>query len=60
MAFRVNQTAQAKRDLDVILGWLLAQYAGESGLRWFQGLKEAVPSLSELPKRCPLAPEMRT
>jgi hypothetical protein len=48
MAFRVNQTTQAKHDLDIILGWLLAQYAGETGLRWFQGLKEAVASLSEL------------
>lgn len=57
MAFRVNQTTQAKHDLDVILEWLLGQYAGESGLRWFHGLRKAVASLSELPRRCPLAPE---
>jgi plasmid stabilization system protein ParE len=57
MAFRVNQTTEAKHDLDIILGWLLAQHAGESGLRWFQGLREAVASLSEFPRRCPLAPE---
>jgi hypothetical protein len=35
MAFRVKQTAQAERDLDGILDWLLAQQAGEAGLRWF-------------------------
>jgi plasmid stabilization system protein ParE len=57
MAFRVRQTAQADYDLDIILEWLLAQQAGEAGLRWFRKLKEAVTSLSELPERCPLAPE---
>lgn len=57
MAFRVKQALKAKRDLDLILEWLRSQYAGETGLRWFQGLKEAVASLSELPQRCPLAPE---
>lgn len=57
MAFRVRQTAQADYDLDIILEWLLARQAGEAGLRWFRKLKEAVTSLSELPERCPLAPE---
>jgi len=57
MAFRVEQTEQADLDLDGILEWLLAQQAGETGLRWFQGLKEACDSLSELPHRCGLAPE---
>jgi hypothetical protein len=37
----------------------LKQQAGEAGLRWFQKLKEAVASLSELPHRCPLAPESK-
>jgi plasmid stabilization system protein ParE len=57
MAFRVEQTARAKRDLDAILEWLVAHDAGEAGVRWFRRLKEAVASLSELPHRCPLAPE---
>jgi plasmid stabilization system protein ParE len=57
MAFRVKQTPQADHDLDAILDWLLAQQAGEAGQRWFRKLKEAVASLSEFPKRCPLAPE---
>lgn len=57
MAFRVKQTTQADQDLDAILEWLLAQDAGETGLRWFQKLKEALTSLSEFPHRCPLAPE---
>ena len=57
MAFRVRTTLKAKRDLDAILGWLLSEQAGEAGLRWFLGLREAVASLSEIPRRCMLAPE---
>ena len=57
MAFRVEPTAQAKQDLHSILEWLLAEGAGETGLRWFFRLEEAIASLSELPHRCPLAPE---
>jgi plasmid stabilization system protein ParE len=57
MAFRVKTTARARRDLDGILARLLSQHAGEAGLRWFQGLREAVDSLAHSPERCALAPE---
>jgi plasmid stabilization system protein ParE len=57
MAFRVKTTAKAKRDLDAILEWLLSQEAGETGLRWFQGLRDTVASLAHSPERCALAPE---
>ncbi|HEX4320825.1 MAG TPA: type II toxin-antitoxin system RelE/ParE family toxin [Acidobacteriaceae bacterium] len=57
MAFHVKQTAQADRDLDAILDWLFDQQAGETGVRWFYKLREALDSLSDLPHRCPLAPE---
>jgi plasmid stabilization system protein ParE len=57
MAFRVEQTARAKSDLDSIMNWLVDQGAGRSGLRWFRRLRQAIASLSELPHRCPLAPE---
>ena len=57
MAFRVKTTAQAKRDLDDILERLLSQEAGETGLRWFQGLHQAVATLADSPQRCALAPE---
>jgi len=57
MAYRVKQTAYADHDLDLILEWLLAQQAGETGIRWFHRLQETLQSLSELPHRCPLAPE---
>jgi plasmid stabilization system protein ParE len=59
MAFRVELTAQAEHDLDLILEWLAAQGAGETGSRWFLRLRERLDSLSELPHRCALAPENR-
>ena len=30
---------------------------GETGFRWFQGLRDAVASLAHSPERCALAPE---
>jgi plasmid stabilization system protein ParE len=57
MAFRVEQTARAKRDLQAILEWLVAQEAGDAGRRWFDQLIRAIRSLAEFPRRCPLAPE---
>lgn len=57
MAFRVRISARAKHDLDAILRWLLSQEAGDAGLRWFQGLGEAIASLAHVPERCPFAPE---
>jgi hypothetical protein len=57
MAFRVKTSAKAKCDLDAILGWLLSQEAGDAGLRWFQGSREAVAALAHSPQRRALAPE---
>jgi plasmid stabilization system protein ParE len=57
MAFRVEITPKARQDADAILEWLLAQEAGEAGLRWFRKLEEALASLTQLPTRCRLAPE---
>ncbi len=57
MAFRVKQTAEADHDLDLILEWLMARQAGETGLRWLEGLKDTIDSLTNLPHRCSLAPE---
>jgi plasmid stabilization system protein ParE len=57
MPFRVEATARARRDLRTIRDWLLASEAGDGGRRWFTRLNEAMASLSELPNRCPIAPE---
>jgi plasmid stabilization system protein ParE len=57
MAFRVETTPRSERDVHRLLGWLRAQRAGETGLRWFLGLDKAINSLADMPERCALAPE---
>jgi plasmid stabilization system protein ParE len=57
MAFRVETSAEAESDADGILEWLLSQHAGETGIRWFLELDDAIASLATFPERCPLAPE---
>lgn len=57
MVFRVDISAQAEREADEILQWLLSQHAGETGIRWFLALEEAIASLNKLPERCPVAAE---
>jgi len=57
MAFRVEISKKAKRDLDAILEWVAARGAGTSGGRWVQGLYDAIASLALMPSRCKLAEE---
>jgi plasmid stabilization system protein ParE len=57
MTFRVETTAAAEQDADAILDWLFSQHAGDTGIRWFLALQDAIASLAGFPKRCPLAPE---
>lgn len=60
MAFHVRISSRAKRDLIGISDWLLEHGAGETGIRWFEGLQEAIVSLEANPRRCTLAPESET
>ena len=57
MIFRVETTPSAEREAQAILEWLLDQQAGDTGLRWFLNLEQAIQSLSHFPERCSLAPE---
>jgi plasmid stabilization system protein ParE len=57
MAFRVETSAQAEREADAILQWLEMRHAGDTGMRWFLALHDAIASLASFPERCPLAPE---
>jgi plasmid stabilization system protein ParE len=57
MAFRVEISAQAERDAEAILEWLLSQHSGQTGIDWFLALDDAFGSLAEFPERCPIAPE---
>jgi plasmid stabilization system protein ParE len=60
MDFRVELSEQAQRDIAAIYDWLQSQQAGDAGERWFQALRAAVDSLTNLPSRCPLAPRIKT
>ena len=60
MTFQVETTAEAEQDADAILEWLISQHAGDTGLRWFLALQDAIASLADFPERCPLAPENTT
>ena len=57
MIFRVETTPSAEREAEAILEWLLDHQAGETGLRWFLNLEQAIQSLSHFPERCSVAPE---
>ncbi len=49
MTFRVEISAQAERDAESILEWLLAEHAGRAGMDWFLALDDAFASLAEFP-----------
>lgn len=57
MAFRVETTSRAKQDTIEILDWLISEQAGKTGLHWFEGLEQAILSLADMPRRCPVVPE---
>jgi plasmid stabilization system protein ParE len=57
MAFRIEASAQAESDAVAILEWLFEQHSGETGVRWFVALNDAIASLATFPERCPVAPE---
>lgn len=56
MAYQVALTDSAKADSDSIYRWVISQAPG-LGRRWFEGLLDALYSLEQLPRRCPLARE---
>lgn len=57
MAFRVEITKDAEIEGKGILEWRVSEGAEKAAFRWFQGLQEAIATLSDLPERCPLALE---
>jgi plasmid stabilization system protein ParE len=56
MAYLVNLTSRAERDLALLYLRINAEDSG-AALRWYRGFKEAILSLEEQPKRCPVTPE---
>lgn len=61
MAFEIKYSKEAEDNLDAITAWLLYErLAGETALRWLQGLREKIDTLSEQPERCTLARESKS
>jgi len=51
---RLTEPAEIEVDAAVLH---LARFSPESATRWHEGLVVALQSLSQIPRRCPLAPE---
>ena len=60
MVFLVEQTEQADKDLDAILGWLLERDAGDAGWRWFLHFRESLETLRYFPDAVHLLSRVRS
>lgn len=56
MIYRIEVTDEADADADDIYEWI-ARDAPRAAVHWYNGLFDAIDSLSEFPQRCPFAPE---
>lgn len=56
MAYRVELTFRAQRDLNYLYGRISADDSAEAA-RWFDGLEAAIHTLYRSPRRCPVAAE---
>ena len=56
MTFRVVVQPGATQDLRTAAAWI-ARDSPIHAQEWLNGIEQAIASLSELPNRCPLAPE---
>ncbi len=59
MAYLVELTLRAERDLDYLYQRISAADDSAAATRWLKGLEEAIYTLERLPRRCPVAPESR-
>jgi toxin ParE1/3/4 len=53
MAYVVNITSRAARDLDHVYGQINAKHS-DAAQKWYRGLKEAILRLEQHPNRCPV------
>lgn len=59
MVYRVDVSPQALRDARNIYEWI-STTSETTADNWFRALLDARDSLSEMPNRCPIAPESRS
>ena len=58
MAYRVELTLRARKDLVDIFERISAAESVVAA-RWFNGLEDAIDTLEQFPRRCPIAPESK-
>lgn len=56
--YEVVLSAEAEANIEEAVAWI-AEADPEAAERWYDGLIEAIGSLSRMPLRCPLAPESK-
>lgn len=56
MSYRVIILPEAEQEAYEAYLWI-AEAAPEAATAWLQGLRAAIATLSDFPRRCPLAPE---
>jgi plasmid stabilization system protein ParE len=54
--YRVEITGPAEKNIEESHDWLQAE-SPAAAVRWIDGLRGAIESLTNFPRRCPLAPE---
>jgi plasmid stabilization system protein ParE len=57
MKYRVEISSVAEAEVDSAFLWMSQVTSAERASHWYEGLLKAIESLSEMPKRCPLARE---
>lgn len=57
MAFRVEVSPRAFADLDAIAGYIAQHGSFERAQKWFNEIIDALASLKDMPRRCPVAGE---
>ena len=58
MGYRVRLTPRAQRDVEELYRWVILIAPHQGGV-WYNGLRDAIKSLSDHPQRCPISPEGR-
>jgi plasmid stabilization system protein ParE len=57
MKYQIEISSVAEAEADKAFLWLSGVTGSENASHWYQGLLTTIESLSEMPKRCALAPE---
>lgn len=56
-AFQIRIHPTAREDIESSASWIAERASSEKALEWIDTILETIESLTELPSRCPLAPE---